>query len=111
VSPANIADKSAQMSHRIAYHREKNRLRHPGSALGVRHGTYRAYRTDGTYEETLDIAWGSLTNHQSPITNHQSPLTSHQSPLTNHLSPFPAFPAFPPFRRCTSRFSMQLSPP
>jgi hypothetical protein len=41
VSPANIADKSAQMSHRIAYHREKKSdfatwVRHVAvSAFGV----------------------------------------------------------------------------
>src|SRR5258708_33574206 len=35
VSPANSADSNAQVSHRIAYHREKIELRHPGLAVGV----------------------------------------------------------------------------
>ena len=36
VSPANSADSSAQVSHRIAYHRGKIELRHPGLAVGGR---------------------------------------------------------------------------
>ena len=41
VSPANSADNSAQVSHRIAYHREKIELRHRRSAraLGAVHMT------------------------------------------------------------------------
>jgi hypothetical protein len=103
VSPANSADNSAQVSHRIAYHRENIELRHPGLAFGRVH---RTYRTDGTYDGTLDIAYPATR----PLTSHLSPLTSHLSPLTSHLSPL-TVPLAATFRRCTSARSMQLSPP
>ncbi len=60
VSPANSADNSAQVSHRIAYHRGKIELRHPGLAFGRVHRTYRI--EDGT----LDIAYPGT----SPLTSH-----------------------------------------